>query len=322
MCLQELRQLVKEDFNEVDKLIVDSLHSQVPLIHQISEHIIHSGGKRLRPLLVLVCARACDYEGFNHLALAAVIEFIHTATLLHDDVVDAAELRRGKTTANHIWGNEASVLVGDFLYTRAFQLMMQINHFDILNVMANATNTIAEGEVLQLTHKHNVSVTEQAYLTVIQCKTAKLFEAATASSALLANLPAGLQETTRQFGHHLGMAYQLIDDALDYQAEHEALGKKIGQDLEEGKTTLPLIYLLKHGTTGEKELVSKAILQGGSEHLADIQAAIQESRAIDYTLDQAKAQIHLAKAAISELPDSVYRQGLIQLADFIITRQH
>jgi octaprenyl-diphosphate synthase len=324
MLLTTLKQTVNTDLNKVDKLIADSLHSEIDLVQKLSKYIIHGGGKRLRPLIVLLSAKACGNIGSDQITMAAVIEFIHTATLLHDDVVDDSMLRRGRETANNLWGNEAAVLVGDFLYSRAFQLMVGVQNLEVLKIIANATNTIAEGEVLQLLNQHNPETTEQNYLHVIRSKTAKLFESAAEIGAVLANSKPYIKSIVAQYGLHLGTAYQLIDDLLDYQLDNTNIqfGKPLGNDLAEGKPTMPLIYLFKHGTAAHRSLVTEAITKPQSVALATMQQAILESGALNYTLDFAKREAELAKQAISELPISESRTSLLELIDFVVTRTH
>lgn len=322
MLITRLKHVVSNDLNKVDKLIMSSLYSDIALVQDIGKYIIEGGGKRLRPLLVLISSNACGYVGDQQVTLAAVIEFIHTATLLHDDVVDSSMLRRGNPTANNKWGNEAAVLVGDFLYSRAFQLMVTTNNVEILRIIANATNTIAEGEVLQLLHQHNPETTEKNYLHVIRCKTAKLFEAAAEVGAVLANTPLHIQQAMAQYGLHLGTAYQLIDDLLDYQSDSEEFGKILGNDLAEGKPTMPLIYLAQHGSAEQKALITSAISNPSSSNLHEIQDAILNSKAIEYTLSFAKREIDLAKQAISELKASAHKDAALDLADFVVNRDH
>ncbi len=322
MVLTNLKQTVHADLNKVDKLIVASLHSEISLVQDLGKYIIQGGGKRLRPLVVLLSARACNYAGEDQIAMAAVIEFIHTATLLHDDVVDGSLLRRGRETANNLWGNEAAVLVGDFLYSRSFQLMVEVKNFKILKIIADATNTIAEGEVLQLLNQHNPETSEQSYLHVIRSKTAKLFESAAEIGAVLANSPPHIQSALAQYGQHLGTAYQLIDDILDYQITESQSGKSVGTDLAEGKPTMPLIYLYKHGSEQDKALIIEAITNPKNCDLSIIRNAIQQSTALDYTFAFARREAELAKQVISELPDSEYRAAAIELAEFVVTRTH
>lgn len=322
MPITRLKLAVHDDLDKVDKLIIDSLYSDITLVQDIGKYIIQSGGKRLRPLLVLISAKACGYTGNQQITLATVIEFIHTATLLHDDVVDGSALRRGNATANNKWGNEAAVLVGDFLYSRAFQLMVTIQNLDVLRVIANATNTIAEGEVLQLLHQRNPETTEKNYLHVIRCKTAKLFEAAAEVGAILANTAPNIQQALSQYGLHLGTAYQLIDDLLDYQADSDTFGKILGNDLSEGKPTLPLIYLLQYGTTQQRALVTSAISNPQDVNLSAIQSAIINSKALEYTLNFAKREVNLAKQAIAELEESEHKNTALELANFVVNRNY
>ncbi|MDO9372107.1 MAG: octaprenyl diphosphate synthase [Gammaproteobacteria bacterium] len=320
MTLADIHTLVAEDMRAVNALIQQRLSSGVVLINQVGGYIINSGGKRLRPLLVLLAARACGYQGSGHIALAAVIEFIHTATLLHDDVVDGSELRRGKETANNVWGNEASVLVGDFLYSRAFEMMVEANEMEVMRILAHTTNVIAEGEVLQLLHCHDPDTTEQRYLEVIRCKTAKLFEAAAQLGAVLAHQPPALQQALAAYGMHLGTAFQLVDDVLDYSAASAQLGKNVGDDLAEGKPTLPLIHALRTGTAEQKALLRRAVESGGREHIALVTAAIESTGAIAYTARSAKAEADKASAALAALPGSPYKDALIALAEFSVNR--
>lgn len=322
MQLTNLKSAVSEDLNQVDKLIMSSLHSDVPLIQDIGKYIVQGGGKRLRPLLVLICAKACGYTGSQHITMATVIEFIHTATLLHDDVVDSSMQRRGSDTANNKWGNKAAVLVGDFLYSRAFQLMVQVQNLEILRIIADATNTIAEGEVLQLLHQHNPETSEQNYLHVIRCKTAKLFEAAAEIGAVLTGATPQMQTILAQYGLHLGTAYQLIDDLLDYQASNDLFGKQLGNDLAEGKPTLPLIYLLQHGTPEQRTFAAEAITMPQQVNLPKMQEMIITSGALEYTQAFAKREASLAKQALSELVESEERANALALADFVVNRTH
>ena len=290
------------------------------LIRQIADYIIGGGGKRLRPVLLILAARATGYEGRHHHELAAVIEFIHTATLLHDDVVDESGLRRGRPTANSLFGNAAAVLVGDFVYSRAFQMMVSVENMKVLRVLADATNVIAEGEVLQLMNCHNADLDEQGYLQVIRYKTAKLFEAATRLGAILGRAGDAAEAAMAAYGAHLGTAFQLIDDVLDYSGDHAVIGKNVGDDLAEGKATLPLIYAMKHGTAGQAALVRRAIQSGGLDDLDAVLDAIRASGALEYARAQAQSETRTACAALTVLPQSSYRDYLLQLADFAVTR--
>ncbi len=306
----------------VDRVIRDQLHSDVVLIRQVVEYIIGGGGKRLRPALVLLSAGALGYSGTAHHALAAVVEFIHTATLLHDDVVDESALRRGQPTANTLFGNAASVLVGDFVYSRAFQMMVNVGDMRVLQVLADATNIIAEGEVLQLMNCRNADIEEEGYLQVIRYKTAKLFEAAGRLGAILAGAAPEVEQAMAAYGSHLGTAFQLIDDALDYSGEVGVIGKNIGDDLAEGKSTLPLIYVMRNGTAEEAALVRRAVSSGGLAELEGVLVAIRRSGALDYTRRQAEVEAEAARAALAVIPATQYRDSLIQLASFAVTRSH
>lgn len=322
MLATKLKHPVSTDMEQVDKLIISSLSAEMPFVQEVGMHLIKSGGKRLRPLLVLLCAKACGYRDQQHITMAAVVEFIHTATLLHDDVVDNSELRRGKITANQIWGNKAAILVGDFLYSRSFQLMLSVDSPKIMQIISDATNLMAQGEVLQLMYQNNPKTTEMDYLHMIRCKTAKLFEAASQIGAVLANAPIHIQNAAAQFGLHLGTAYQLIDDLLDYQANPAELGKQIGNDCAEGKPTLPLIYICNNGTEAQKKLVRDAINQTAEVDLQEIQRAINESGALQYTRDFAEREATLAKQVLSELPDSEFRTAAQELTEFVFKRSH
>lgn len=322
MNFNEIRQLVDADMNAVNQLIKQRLHSEVVLINQLSTYIIGSGGKRLRPLLALMVARACGYQGNQHVDIAAIVEFIHTATLLHDDVVDESELRRGKETANNVWGNQAAVLVGDFLYSRSFEMMVSVGSMRVMEILSSTTNVIAEGEVLQLLNCHDADTTEERYMAVIHSKTAKLFEAATRLGAVLADKPTEDEEALARYGMHLGTAFQLVDDVLDYSASSEEMGKNVGDDLAEGKPTLPLIFALKHSDAKTGALIREAIEQGGLEHLAEINQAIQDTKALDYTMERAKKEAQLAIDNLACLPDNDFKQALEALAWLSVNRSH
>jgi len=313
-------QLVAEDFQAVNKLIADQLQSDVVLINQISKHIIHSGGKRLRPLLVLLAAKACGYSGNGHISAAAIIEFIHTATLLHDDVVDESELRRGEPTANNLFGNAASVLVGDFLYSRSFQMMVELKNLTVLDRLANATNRIAEGEVLQLLNIHNAQTSEQNYFSVIDRKTATLFAAGTEIAGLIAGADEKNCTALAEYGTHLGFAFQLVDDLLDYQADADELGKSLGDDLAEGKPTLPLIRAMDTCDDNEKKIIQSAIEVGGKDYLDDVLTIMHKTDALEYTSIKAYELVEKAITALDSLPDSEYKNSMIQLADFSVKR--
>ena len=320
MTIDALREFIADDLQAVDDVIRQRLLSEVALIRRIADYIIGGGGKRLRPALLILSARACGYRGSHHRELAAVIEFIHTATLLHDDVVDESGLRRGQPTANALFGNAAAVLVGDFVYSRAFQMMVEVQNMRVLRVLADATNVIAEGEVLQLMNCRNADLDEKGYLQVIRYKTAKLFEAATRLGAILGEAGTEAEEAMAGYGAHLGTAFQLIDDVLDYSGDHEVIGKNVGDDLAEGKTTLPLIYAMQHGTTAQAQLVRHAIQGGGLDELNAVLDAIRVSGALDYARAQAQAEARTACEALSVLAPSKYRDYLLQLADFAVTR--
>ncbi len=322
MTIEAIRQFIAPDLKAVDEVIRRRLDSEVVLIRQVAEYIVGGGGKRLRPALVLLSAGAFGYSGRAHYELAAVVEFIHTATLLHDDVVDESRLRRGRDTANALFGNAASVLVGDFVYSRAFQMMVEVDNMRVLRVLADATNVIAEGEVMQLMNCHNAEVTEAGYLAVIRCKTAKLFEAATRLGAILAAAPRGQEDAVADYGSHLGTAFQLVDDVLDYSGDQAVIGKNVGDDLAEGKPTLPLIYAMEHGTPAQAARVRRAIEHGGREDLSEVIEAIQGTGALDYAHEQARRQARTACRAIECLPHSKYRDYLLQLADFAVTRTY
>jgi len=320
--IHSVRQLINRDMEAVDNLVRKRLQSDVVLINQLGNYIINSGGKRLRPQMVLLSAHGFGFRGENHVALAAIIEFIHTATLLHDDVVDASELRRGKETANSVWGNEASVLVGDFLYSRAFEMMVEVGSMRIMEILAHATNTIAEGEVMQLLNCHDPDTTEQLYLEVIRSKTAKLFEAATQIGAVLCARPSAEEQAMACYGMHLGTAFQLIDDVLDYSASSDDIGKNVGDDLAEGKPTLPVIFALRTGTPKQKALIRRAIETGGHEHIGEVLEAIESTGAIAYTADAAEKEAQKAAAQLAAIPDSPYRDAMYTLADFSVHRSY
>ena len=322
MNIEEIRTLIDEDMQAVDELIIQRLASEVVLINQIGHYIVNSGGKRLRPVLAVLSARAMGYQQQRHIDLAAIVEFIHTATLLHDDVVDASDLRRGRETANALWGNEASVLVGDFLYSRSFEMMVEVGHMRVMEILAKATNIISEGEVLQLLNVHDADTTEERYLNVIRYKTAKLFEAACQLGAIISGSDAPLEQAMCDYGMHLGTAFQLIDDVLDYSASSDEMGKNVGDDLAEGKPTLPLIYVMKHGTEQQASTVREAIEQGGLEQLEAVMAAVESTGAIAYTAQTARKEADRAIAALAIVPDSPYKQAMIALANFAVERGH
>lgn len=322
MDLAPILELARADREAVDREINLRLRSEVALINQLGAYIIHSGGKRLRPLLVVLAARALGYRGDRHITLAAIIEFIHTATLLHDDVVDASALRRGQATANSVFGNEASVLTGDFLYSRAFEMMVDIGHMRVMEILAHTTNTIAEGEVLQLLNCHDPNVTEEHYFKVIYGKTAKLFEAAARLGAVLTESSADVEDAMARYGRHLGTAFQLIDDMLDYSSDSATLGKNVGDDLAEGKPTLPLLYVLRTGTDPQQQLVRDAIRQGGLEQVDAVLDAIESTGANAYTARRAQDEAERAIQALAAIPESPHKQALLDLARFSIHRTY
>jgi octaprenyl-diphosphate synthase len=322
MLLDQIRELVADDLRRVNQVVVARLASDVALVNEIARYIVAGGGKRLRPLAVLLAARACGYKGERHVEAAAVIEFIHTATLLHDDVVDGSDLRRGRETSNHVWGNPASVLVGDYLYSRAFQLMVSLENLRIQEVMANATNAIAEGEVLQLMNAHDPDTSEQRYLEVIYRKTAKLFEAGAQVAAILAGASPETERALVDYGRHVGLAFQLVDDALDYSADREELGKNLGDDLAEGKPTLPLIHAIAHSSPDDTARLRKAVEAGGLEDFERISRVIESSGGLQYTARLAQREAELAVESLAGIPDTAYRQALGALAEFAVSRTH
>ncbi len=319
--LEDLRQLLAADMAAVDQVIRTRLHSDVLLVNQVGEYIVNGGGKRLRPALVVLSADAFGYQGKQHHVLAAVVEFIHTATLLHDDVVDESELRRGRATASALFGNAASVLVGDFLYSRAFQMMVEVGEMRVMQTLADATNIIAEGEVLQLLNCHDADVDADNYMRVIRYKTAKLFEAAMRLGAILGKASAADEQAVAEYGMHLGTAFQLVDDVLDYSADELQTGKHLGDDLAEGKPTLPLIYAMQHGSTEQAAVVRNAIEQGDVERFPEVLQIIRATGALDFTRQQAMREAESACAAIALLTDSKYKKCLLELAHFAATRQ-
>jgi octaprenyl-diphosphate synthase len=322
MSIESIQTLARDEMAAVDALIRAELHSDVLLINQISEHIIAAGGKRLRPMLTVLAARAAGYTGQDHTALAAIIEFIHTATLLHDDVVDESDLRRGRKTANALWGNAPSVLVGDFLYSRAFQLMVGLDSMAIQKRLADTTNRIAEGEVLQLLHVHNPDTDEAAYLNVIERKTAVLFSAATGLAAHLSGADGDRCAAMDEYGLHLGLAFQIADDVLDYVGDADALGKNLGDDLAEGKATLPLIHALGLAEGAERDRLRVIIATGDTAAMPEVLAAIAGADSLRYSTDKARFHADAAKAALRTLPESPWKQALADLADYSVARNH
>jgi octaprenyl-diphosphate synthase len=321
MELSAIRDLIAEDLRATDTLILDRLQSDVVLINQIGHYIVNSGGKRLRPMIVLLAARALGYQGEHHIDLAAVIEFIHTATLLHDDVVDASDMRRSRETANQLWGNAASVLVGDFLYSRAFEMMVDVGSMPVMDILSRATNRIAEGEVLQLLNCNDPDTDEERYRQVILRKTATLFEAGAQLGGVLAAAPGAQERALADYGRHLGLAFQMVDDALDYGSSDQDIGKNVGDDLAEGKPTLPLIRAMQVGSDSQRRLIRSAIEHGGQEQIDEIMTAIAATDAIDYTARLAAAEADRAKQALEQLPPSAFRSALAALADFSVRRK-
>lgn len=323
MNIKNIQALAQKDMTAVNDLIFSKLHSDVALINQLGVYIINGGGKRMRPLLTVLAARAIGYQGNEHLQLAAIVEFIHTSTLLHDDVVDESNMRRGRETANAMFGNSASVLVGDFLYSRSFQMMSELRNLNIMDILSDATNIIAEGEVLQLMNCNDPDTTEDSYMKVIYCKTAKLFEAATRLAAVIAKQDQATETAMLNYGKHLGTAFQLVDDIMDYTADAQAMGKNVGDDLAEGKPTLPLLYAMAHGNEQQKIMIRNAIKHGdGMEHLDDILAAMKQTGALVYTQDKAEQEADKAINAIAILPESAYKEALISLAHIAANRSH
>lgn len=323
MSIEAVQALAKNDFDAVNQKILTALHSEVVLINQVGQYIVSSGGKRLRPLITLLAARAAGYEGDKHITAATLVEFIHTATLLHDDVVDHSDMRRGRETANELWGNEAAVLVGDFIYTRSFQMMVSLNSMPIMNILSDATNVIAEGEVMQLMNIGDPDTTEENYMNVIYSKTARLFEAAGAVAGIIAKEAGNTdyEKALATYGMYLGTAFQLVDDILDYTATAAEMGKNTGDDLAEGKPTLPLIYAMRAGTQDEAELIKDALTNADISKLDSIMKVIEQTKSLDYTHSVAVKQATLAIDALSILPDSPYKEALKTLANYAVARK-
>ena len=321
MKLKQIQELAQKDMSAVNELIYSQLQSDVALINQLGLYIVNSGGKRIRPLLTVLAAKALQYTGKDHTSLAAIIEFIHTSTLLHDDVVDESNMRRGNETANALFGNSASVLVGDFLYSRSFQMMVSLNNMSVMSVLSDATNIIAEGEVLQLMNCNDPDTTVESYMQVIYCKTAKLFEAATRLAAVITKQPKNIEQAMIDYGTHLGTAFQLIDDLLDYTADAQEMGKNVGDDLSEGKPTLPLLHAMEHGNEQQRKLMRDAIeLSNGMEHLDDVLDALKDTGALEFTLEMAKLEAQKAVESLAIIPDSDYKEALIALAHLAVDR--
>ncbi|MBY5993031.1 octaprenyl diphosphate synthase [Ferrimonas balearica] len=322
MDLNAIRDLADHDMKMVNQMIYDQLHSDVVLINQLSFYIINGGGKRMRPLLAVLAARAVDYQGEDHVKLAAIIEFIHTATLLHDDVVDESTMRRGRETANALFGNQASVLVGDFLYTRSFQMMTELKRPRVLEDLADATNVLAEGEVLQLMNCNDPNTTEESYMQVIYCKTARLFEAATHLAAVIADQSPEVCDALSDYGRYLGTAFQLVDDVLDYTADAEELGKNLGDDLAEGKPTLPLIHAIANAPKAQSQQIRSAIENGGCDEVDEVVATLNQVGSLEYTMARAVEEADKAIAALDALPDTPFRQALASLARIAVDRRN
>ncbi|WXU00710.1 MAG: Octaprenyl diphosphate synthase [Catillopecten margaritatus gill symbiont] len=321
MKFTDIQKLIQDDITATDAVLVEHLSSDVALINQMSGYIVNAGGKRLRPLLLLLCARATGYQGTHHHLMAVVIELIHTATLLHDDIVDESELRRGKDTANEVWGNAASVLVGDFLYSRAFQMMVKPESMQIMTILSKATNEIAQGEVLQLLNCQNAALTEAEYYQVIERKTAVLFQAATQIGGILSEVDEVQEQALKDYGLHLGNAFQIIDDVLDYQSDAKTMGKEVGDDLSEGKTTLPMIYALENTSGADKQLLEDAINNADNSKIEQVITILQSVNAFEYTREQAQKSADLAKQALNMINDSEYKAALIALCDLSLQRK-
>jgi octaprenyl-diphosphate synthase len=321
MDIKHIQALAQKDMTAVNNVIYSQINSDVALINQLGVYIVNAGGKRMRPMLTVLAARAFGYQGNDHISIAAIIEFIHTATLLHDDVVDESNMRRGRETANALFGNSASVLVGDFLYTRSFQMMTQLGNMRIMDILSDTTNIVAEGEVLQLMNCNDPDTTEESYFEVIYCKTAKLFEAATRLAAVIAGQDEKTEKAMQEYGKYLGTAFQLVDDIMDYTADAKAMGKNIGDDLAEGKPTLPLLYAMQHGNAQQKQLIRDAIVHcNGMEHLDEILAAMEQTGSLVYTQKKAELEADKAINALHILPESEHKQALISLAHIAANR--
>ena len=322
MEINHLQELVRNDFDAVNELIYGKIKSKVDLISNLANHLIQSGGKRIRPLLVLLTSNACNYKGNDHITLAAMVEFFHTATLLHDDVIDESTLRRGKETANEIWGSKASILVGDYLLTLYMQLMINVGNLDIMTLLSDTGHKITCGEIQQLGNRNNPDITLEEYYEVISAKTSLLFAASAALGGMISTSPKNITDSLYAYGLHLGNAFQIIDDSLDYCSDAKTIGKNIGDDLADGKATLPLIFALKHGTANQKLMIRESITQGKIETFPEIIEAIRETKAIEYTQKIASSEIDKAILALQVLPESVYKEALTKLANFAINRKH
>lgn len=323
MTIQRFRALVSEDFDAVNNLILDKIQAQTGLIDNLANHIVQSGGKRLRPLIVLLSSRACDYSGKHHISLAAMIEFFHTATLLHDDVIDESTLRRGRETANEIWGSKASILVGDYLFTQYMQLMIDVGDLNIMQLLTDMANQIGCGELKQLSNRHNHALTVEDYFDVIRSKTSLLFAASSSLGALISrHAGSEVEKGLYDYGLHLGNAFQLIDDTLDYCSDAKTLGKNVGDDLADGKATLPLIHALKHGTPAQQLKIKESLIQGTLQYLPEVMEAIADTNAIEYTRSVAEDEVDRAITALQALPNSVYKSALAELAQYAVKRDY
>lgn len=320
LSIDQCSALVAADMQRVDAEITDRLKSDVVLVNQLAGYIISSGGKRLRPQMVLLSAAACGYTGQHHTTVAAIVEFIHTATLLHDDVVDASKLRRGRDTANAVWGNEAAVLVGDFLYSRAFEMMVDVQSMRVMDILARTTNRIAEGEVMQLLNVNDPALSEERYIEVIEAKTARLFQAATQLGAVLAEQADEVRVALAEYGNKLGTAFQIVDDVLDYKSDSDAMGKNVGDDLAEGKMTLPLIYAVRDGSQAERDVIARAITDDGLDALPEVLAAIENTDALAKSLTTAQSYAEQAADTLSVLPASDHRDALSAIAHYSVKR--
>lgn len=318
---EDIQNLVQDDIAKTDQVLIDHLSSDVALVNQMSGYIINAGGKRLRPLLLLLCARATNYQGEHHHLMAVVIELIHTATLLHDDIVDESNTRRGKDTANEVWGNAASVLVGDFLYSRAFEMMVKPDSMRIMTLLSKATNEIAQGEVMQLLNCQNSKLTEKEYYRVIERKTAVLFQAATQIGAILSDADEAQELALKDYGLHLGNAFQIIDDVLDYESDFETMGKEVGDDLAEGKTTLPMIYALENTSGDKRDILINAIENADNSQIDQVVDILSSVNAFDYTRQKAQESADLAKQSLSILQNSDYKEAMILLCDLSLARK-
>ena len=322
MTIQRVRALVSEDFDAVNTLIINKIQTETSLIDDLANHIVQSGGKRLRPLIVLLASRACSYEGQHHISLAAMIEFFHTATLLHDDVIDESTLRRGRETANEIWGSKASILVGDYLFTQYMQLMIDVGDLKIMQLLTDMANQIGCGELKQLSNRHNHALTVTEYFDVIRSKTSLLFAASASLGALVGKSNIAMEKGLYDYGLHLGNAFQLIDDSLDYCSDAKTLGKNVGDDLADGKATLPLIHALKHGTPAQQLKIKESLEQGTLQYLPEVMQAITETNAIEYTRGIAEIEVERAISALDALPDSIYKDALAEIVRYAVKRNH